>query len=236
MTVRLASHWEFDSSWQPLDAEFTNGYPNNVIGKLDHFLSTQRALHAEDRSAFYPEEKDIFRAFTRTSLDNLKVVILGQDPYHNGQATGLAFSVENKRLTSSLHSIYAAIEADLGLPARRTGDLTPWAKDGVLLLNTTLTVAPGEAKSHSGAGWECFTNRVVEVINEHACAGVVFLLWGEWAWEKATLVDHRRHYVLAAAHPRAGKARLHLSRGRHFSLANVLLEAHGRKGISWLRA
>lgn len=162
-------------------------------------------------------------------------MILGQDPYADGKATGLAFSVENGS-TPSLRSIYAALEADLQCKAQRGGDLTPWTEDGVLL-NTVLTVAPGDPNSHVvGGWWERFTDSAIEVINSQQDP-VVFLLWGQRAWSKARLVDPERHYVLPAAHPQARKGpRLPLSRCRHFSLANHLLEAHGRRSIRWERA
>jgi uracil-DNA glycosylase len=225
VSFRWDDVWRCGSGWAPLNNEFHAGY----MAKLGTFLRSRKEL--------YPPPAEIFRAFERPGLNEVKVVILGQDPYADGKATGLAFSVRNKtELTPSLRNIYAAIEADLGSAPARSGDLTPWTEDGILLLNAILTVDRKKPNSHAAQGWERFTDRVVEVISEEL-DGVIFLLWGEKALRKARLVDTKRHYVLPAAHPQAHtNARLPLSRCRHFSLTNCLLEAQNREPIRWLRA
>lgn len=227
MSFRWNNVWRCSSSWAPLNNEFNAGY----MAKLGTFLTSQLAARRE----VYPPTAEIFRAFELTALDRVKVVILGQDPYTNSKATGLAFSVHNKKLSASLQNIYDAIEADLGSASARNGDLTPWTEDGVLLLNSILTVG-SKPNSHAMQGWECFTDRAVEVISEEH-ERVIFLLWGDKAWRKARLVDTKRHYVLPAAHPQARtNARLPLSRCRHFSLTNYLLQAQNRGRIRWERA
>jgi len=229
MDVRLEENWRFRSSWATMDNAFRGDDPESDIGQLNAFLS--------EEPDFYPPRERIFRAFDATPLDEIKVVILGQDPYHDGRATGLAFSVEDDRLTPSLRSIYAAVEADVGHTAKRDGDLSPWAEEGVLLLNTVLTVRRGAPGSHSvGGWWQRFTDCVIELISKQHDP-VVFLLWGKRAWSKARLIDTERHYVLAAAHPRAHKnALLQLAGCKHFSIANHLLEAHGQSPVRWDRA
>jgi uracil-DNA glycosylase len=228
MCFQLASIWRCRDSWGQLNQEFDASY----MEALDQFLDSERGR-------FYPREDEIFKAFEATALDNVKVVIVGQDPYHDGKATGLAFSVRNRSelsRTPSLRNIYKAIEADLRSPSARSGDLTPWAEDGVLLLNAILTVRHHEPGSHSSWGWKRFTDRVIKVISEER-DGVIFLLWGQQAWSKAPLVHTKRHYFLPAAHPQARPdARLSLSRCRHFSLTNHLLEAQKREPIRWWRA
>jgi uracil-DNA glycosylase len=220
-----------DPSWDALDGEFDAG----DMRHLDEFLRSE----LQSGRGFCPtDHRRIFQAFKVTSLDRLKVVILGQDPYPDCRAMGLAFSVPSQddvARTPSLRNIYDAIEADIGAPIR-SGDLTPWTEDGVLLLNTLLTVRRGEPDAHAGQGWEWFTDRVVEVVNEKHDP-VIFLLWGEHARSKSPLVLTERHYVLHAAHPQARKnARLPLARARHFSLTNGLLKAQRRAPIRWMRA
>jgi len=199
-----------------------------------------RFLRAERRDwATYPsEEADVFRAFSLTPFKSVKVVILGQDPYRDAaRAMGLAFSVpdpkEVRPYPSSLRNIYTAIESDLGIKSATDGNLTPWAEvEGVLLLNTVLT--RGKAGSHAGRGWECFTDKAIELLNRKR-KGLVFLLWGKEAKTKAKLVETSRgHKILCADHPAApGGDFLKRPRGRgHFSETNRVLAAQGSK-IHW---
>jgi len=230
VSFRLADYWDFESSWHALDAEFRESYPNNVMGSLDRLLSKE----LDARGCFYPAPENIFRAFKLTPLEKVRVVILGQDPYSApGLATGLSFSVPDplptgKRRPYSLARIYNRIEADIGGKPKRTGELEPWALEGVLLLNTVLTVTKNQPGSHRGLGWECFTNRVIQVVNDRPNR-VVFMLWGDEAGRKAALIDHKRHRVLGAAHPRSAE----FSRCDHFSRADDELKPNP---IHWLQA
>lgn len=183
----------------------------------------------------YPPGTEIFSAFDYTPFSNVKVVILGQDPYHGaGQAHGLCFSVRRGiDLPPSLRNIYREIESDLGVKPAQHGDLTHWASQGVLMLNSVLTVAAGQAASHQGRGWEAFTDEVISVLNAQR-ENLVFLLWGNYAQRKGRVIDSRRHLVLRAAHP----SPLSANRGgwfgcRHFSKTNHYLEAHGKAPIDW---
>jgi uracil-DNA glycosylase len=183
---------------------------------------------------FYPPADRVFNALALTPLDAVRAVILGQDPYHGaGQAMGLCFSVpRGVRPPPSLQNIHAELEADLGLPRPSTGDLTPWAERGVLLLNAVLTVSPGKPASHAGKGWEPFTDRVIRELSERR-QGVVFLLWGRYAQQKGAVVDTARHHVLTAAHPSPFSASSGFFGCRHFSKTNTLLEASGGKPLEW---
>ena len=201
----------------------------------EYFRELARKLHEEkDRGiVIYPPGSKIFRAFDLCPLDAVKVVILGQDPYHGaGQAMGLSFSVpEGIAAPPSLKNIFKEIESDLGIRMSGSPDLEPWARQGVLLLNSVLTVRAGVAASHAGLGWQNFTDAVIKLISER-CEGVVFMLWGNYARSKAGLIDSGRHLVLQAAHPSP------LARGaffgcRHFSQANAYLVRTGRSPINW---
>lgn len=201
----------------------------------DYFRELARKLHEEkDRGiVIYPPGSKIFRAFDLCPLDAVKVVILGQDPYHGaGQAMGLSFSVpEGIAAPPSLKNIFKEIESDLGIRMSGSPDLEPWARQGVLLLNSVLTVRAGVAASHAGLGWQNFTDAVIKLISER-CEGVIFMLWGNYARSKAGLIDSGRHLVLQAAHPSP------LARGaffgcRHFSQANAYLVRTGRSPINW---
>ncbi len=181
----------------------------------------------------FPPGNQIFRAFDLTPLDKVKVVILGQDPYHGaGQAHGLSFSVpDGVPAPPSLKNIFKEIETDLGIRMSGYPNLEKWARQGVLMLNAVLTVRSGEAASHSKAGWEQFTDAVIKCISDRS-EGVVFLLWGSFARSKRELVDASRHYVLEAAHPSP------LARGaffgcRHFSRTNQILSSQGKEPIDW---
>ena len=200
-----------------------------------YFESLVRFLHKEksEGKKIFPPGSQIFRAFDLTPLDQVKVVILGQDPYHGvGQAHGLSFSVpEGVPAPPSLKNIFKEIESDMGLKMSGYPNLENWAGQGVLLLNAVLTVRCGEAASHSRIGWEQFTDAVIRYISDN-CNGVVFMLWGNFARGKKDLIDSSRHCVLEAAHPSP------LTRGaffgcRHFSKANAYLQACGRKPIDW---
>ena len=200
-----------------------------------YFESLVRYLHSEKSAGrkIYPPGSQIFRAFELTPLENLKVVILGQDPYHGpGQAHGLSFSVSaGVPAPPSLKNIFKEIESDLGVKMSGYPDLEKWARQGVLLLNAVLTVRAGEPTSHSKIGWQEFTDAVIRYISDN-CEGVVFLLWGNFARSKSVLIDRSRHHVLEAAHPSP------LARGaffgcRHFSQTNAILSSRGLQPIDW---
>ena len=220
MDVRIEQSWK-----KALAEEFDKPYFRELVAEL----------HREKQAGItvYPPGGSIFKAFDLCPLDKVKVVILGQDPYHNpGQAMGLSFSVpEGVAAPPSLKNIFKEIESDLGIRMSGSTDLTPWARQGVLLLNSVLTVRAGAAASHSGLGWQEFTDSVIRIISETQ-DGVVFLLWGNYAKTKAPLIDISRHHILAAAHPSP------LARGaffgcRHFSRANEILEYEGKSPIDW---
>lgn len=201
-----------------------------------YFESLVRFLHKEkaDGQVIYPPGSQIFRAFDLTPVEQVKVVILGQDPYHGpGQAHGLSFSVPaGIPAPPSLKNIFKEIETDLGVQMSGYPDLEKWARQGVLLLNAVLTVRGGQAASHSKIGWQEFTDAVIRYISDN-CEGVVFMLWGNFARSKAELIDRSKHVVLEAAHPSP------LARGaffgcRHFSRANEALASFGRTPIDWL--
>lgn len=221
MDVRIESSWK-----ELLSEEFNKPY----------FEDLSRHLHAEKAAGktIYPPGPEIFKAFELCPFDKTKVVILGQDPYHNyGQAMGLSFSVpDNVTAPPSLKNIFKEIESDLCVKMSGRPNLEAWAKQGVLLLNAVLTVRAGEPTSHSSIGWQLFTD---EVIRQISCKreGVVFMLWGNYAKSKNVLIDKSKHLVLEAAHPSP------LARGaffgcRHFSKANNWLSGRGERGIDWV--
>ena len=183
---------------------------------------------------FYPPPDRVFNALALTPFGEVRVVVLGQDPYHGaGQAMGLCFSVPNGvPLPPSLRNIYEELARDVGIPLPTSGDLTPWAEQGVLLLNAVLTVSPGRPASHAGKGWEVFTDRVIRELSERR-DGIVFLLWGRYAQTKGAIVDTTRHHVLQAAHPSPYSAANGYFGCRHFSQANSLLTQAGREPIDW---
>lgn len=200
-----------------------------------YFAALVRYLHREkdEGKRIFPPGREIFKAFELTPVDKVKVVILGQDPYHGyGQAMGLSFSVPaGVPAPPSLKNIFKEIESDLGTKMSGCPDLSGWAEQGVLLLNSVLTVRSGEPTSHSAIGWQEFTDAVIRYISEH-CSGVVFLLWGNFARSKKPLIDLSRHYVLEAAHPSP------LARGaffgcRHFSRTNEILVSEGKTPVRW---
>jgi uracil-DNA glycosylase len=183
---------------------------------------------------FYPPADRVFNALALTPFDDVRVVLLGQDPYHGpGQAMGLCFSVPpGVPLPPSLVNIYDELVRDVGVPRPSSGDLTPWAERGVLLLNAVLTVSPGRAASHAGKGWERFTDRAIAELSEQR-DGIVFLLWGRYAQQKGSVVDRARHHVLTTTHPSPLSASNGFLGCGHFSQANTLLHADGRAPIDW---
>ncbi|MCC7392887.1 uracil-DNA glycosylase [Candidatus Sumerlaeota bacterium] len=208
-----------------LRQEFAQEYMKSLV----RFLDEERVHHT-----IFPEPANIFRAYSMMDYDDVSVVILGQDPYHGpGQANGLCFSVnEGIPLPPSLQNIYKEIESDTGHAPSRSGNLDRWARQGVFLLNTCLTVRRGEANSHRGRGWERFTAKTIEALSARE-APMVFLLWGRNAQEHEALIAESRHLVLKAAHPSPFSADRGFFGCRHFSKANAFLTAHGRKPIEW---
>lgn len=182
----------------------------------------------------FPENDAIFNAFNQTSLDNLKVVILGQDPYHGkGQAHGLSFSVPNGvKIPPSLRNIFKELQADLNLPISINGNLNTWAEQGVLLLNSTLTVREKEAGSHQKLGWEKFTDSIITKISNKK-EGIIFLLWGAFAQKKSILIDEKKHHILTATHPSPFSAYRGFLGCKHFSKTNELLIKNNQKPINW---
>ena len=215
-------------TWQQALAEAkAQPYFDNTLAEI--------ARQRESGETIYPPESMVFSAFDSTELSKVKVVILGQDPYHGaGQAHGLAFSVlPNMKVPPSLRNMYKELVQDIeGFQIPEHGYLQPWAEQGVLLLNTVLTVKEGQAHSHKSLGWETFTDEVIKVINKY-CNGVVFLLWGAHAQKKSAMIDEDKHHILNAPHPSPLSAHRGFFGCKHFSTANQLLEKQGQKGIDW---
>lgn len=217
---------KIEESWgRQLAAEFEQAY----FQELAAFVRQEYAA-----GPCYPPGSKIFNAFNSTPFDRVKVVILGQDPYHEpGQAMGLSFSVpESVALPPSLRNIYAEIQQELGTVPPASGDLTRWAAQGVLLLNATLTVRRGQAGSHQGHGWETFTDAAIRALaqqREH----LVFLLWGSYAAKKAQFIDAQRHMVLTSAHPSPLSAYRGFFGNHHFQLCNDYLVRNGQSPIAW---
>lgn len=212
---------------------------------LNHLKSEFQEPYMESLSAFlraekasgkivYPQGKNIFAALNCTPLDAVKVVIIGQDPYHGpGQAHGLSFSVPHGiAIPPSLRNIYKELVTDIGIAPPTHGNLAAWAEQGVLLLNAVLTVQHANAGSHQGKGWERFTDRVIEIVNQH-CEHMVFLLWGAYAQKKGRAIDRARHLVLQAPHPSPLSAHRGFLGSAHFSKANEYLHAHAKTPIDW---
>lgn len=200
---------------------------------FQHILDFVKKERAE-RKQIYPPQKDIFNALKKTPYEHVKVVILGQDPYHGpNQAHGLCFSVQPGIPTPpSLLNIFKELHSDIGFTIPNHGCLEAWTKQGVLLLNTCLTVERGKPQSHSHIGWQRFTDRVIESLNEHP-NGIVFLLWGSHAQSKAPLIDATKHRILKAPHPSPLSAHRGFLGCHHFSKANEWLRKHGRSEIDW---
>lgn len=217
---------KIEKSWaDALKDEFEKEYFQKITSYLKHEIASGIVV--------YPKGGNIFKAFDSTPLNRVKVVILGQDPYHGeGQAHGLSFSVqEGVHQPPSLQNIFKELRDDLGIPLPNTGNLELWAQRGVFLLNSVLTVRAGLPASHSKIGWSLFTDRVISILSEKR-EGLVFMLWGNYARSKRELIDHNKHLVLEAAHPSP------LARGaffgcRHFSKANEYLIAKGKDPVNW---
>lgn len=220
MDVKIEPSWK-----EKLKDEFDQIYFDELISFVKNEYGTK---------TIFPPGPQIFRAFDETSFDSVKVVILGQDPYHtSGVAHGLSFSVDKtKRLPPSLQNIYKEIESDLGLKPENHGDLSRWAKQGVLLLNATLTVEKGKAGSHQNHGWEEFTDAVIEVINEEK-EHVVFILWGKYAQNKGAVIDESKHLVIRSPHPSPFSANRGFFGSKPFSKTNEYLKKYGQKEIDW---
>ena len=219
--VNIGNDWD-----RILDGEFDKPY----YRKLRAFLKSEYASRV-----IFPDMNDIFNALRYTSFENTRVVILGQDPYHEiGQAHGLCFSVKKGvQPPPSLQNIYKEIKSDIGIENdMRYGELTSWARQGVLLLNTVLTVRRGQANSHKGMGWELFTDRVISELNKKETP-VVFLLWGANARNKAQIIDNPKHIKLCCAHPSPLSAYNGFFGCKHFSKTNEILIASGQKPINW---
>jgi uracil-DNA glycosylase len=218
---------QIEDSWKSaLKTEFGKSYFQNIVT----FLKTEKMAG----KTIYPPGSLIFNAFNTTPLANVKVVILGQDPYHGaGQAHGLCFSVANGvPAPPSLVNIFKELQSDVGVPIPDHGCLTKWAEQGVLLLNASLTVRASEPMSHSQIGWAEFTNNVIKKISEQK-EHVVFMLWGKFAQEKQVLIDETKHLVLKAAHPSPLSAYAGFFGCRHFSKANEYLVRNGIDPINW---
>ena len=221
MNVKIEESWK-----NALNGEFEKDY----FRKLTDFV---RGEYLSGKT-IYPAAKNIFNAFNLCPLNQVHVVIIGQDPYHEpGQAHGLCFSVESGvDLPPSLINIYKEIESDLGRKSITNGDLTPWANQGVLLLNSTLTVRAHVAASHTGYGWETFTDAVIRTVAENR-KNIVYMLWGSFAQKKAEMVDKQNNLVLCSAHPSPLSAYRGFFGNHHFSRANEYLIQHGEKPIDW---
>ncbi len=218
--VELGNEWD-----SLLKAEF----------EKDYYRSLRRVLASEyQKHTVYPDMYDIFNALKYTPFHSVKAVILGQDPYHEpNQAHGLSFSVQKGAdIPPSLQNIYKELESDLGITPPRHGNLSSWAKEGVLLLNATLTVRRGMANSHASIGWQTFTDRVIALLNESE-APTVFLLWGANARRKKELITDPRHLILESAHPSPLSAFRGFFGSRPFSKINAFLEKNGRSPINW---
>lgn len=218
--VRIEESWK-----QALAAEFEQPY----FGGLISFVKAEK----QAGKIIYPPGSLIFNAFDTTPFDQVKVVILGQDPYINtGEAMGLSFSVpKGIRIPPSLRNIYKELATDLNIPPANHGDLTKWAQQGVFLLNAVLTVEHKKSRSHQKKGWETFTDAVIRAISAQR-DGVVFMLWGNFARNKKVLIDSDKHLILEAAHPSPLAGGAYFG-SQHFSKANTFLEARGKRTIDW---
>lgn len=213
-------------SWK---AHLTDEFAQAYFTQLREFVRSEYAS-----ATVYPHPTHIFRAFDLCPFDDVKVVILGQDPYHGpGQANGLCFAVnEGVTLPPSLVNVFTEIESDTGQRIDRSGDLTRWARQGVLLLNATLTVRKGQAGSHQGKGWEQFTDAVIAALSQER-EHLVFMLWGRYAKDKGKAIDWSKHLILEAAHPSPLSAHNGFFGCKHFSQANAYLTQHRKDTIVW---
>lgn len=218
---------KIEQSWKDaLAPEFNKPY----FIELTNFVRNEY-----QKTKVYPPPKEIFAAFDHCPLDKVKVVIIGQDPYHNpNQANGLCFSVHDTvPVPPSLQNIYKEIHADLGTSIPKTGNLEYWADQGVLLLNATLTVRASQPGSHQNHGWETFTDAVIQYLSENK-NGLIFLLWGNYAKQKGAVIDRAKHHVLTAAHPSPFSANNGFFGCKHFSQTNALLKNLGKEPIQWV--
>lgn len=220
-----------------MDVRIEESWKNVLKGEFEkpYFLHLTKFVKEEYKAKrIYPSGANIFHAFNKTPFNEVKVVILGQDPYHGeNQANGLAFSVnEGVPLPPSLRNIYKEIEADLGKSPSRSGNLDHWAKQGVLLLNSTLTVVSGLPGSHQNKGWEEFTDYVIRALSEEK-ENLVFILWGSYAQKKGEHIDSRKHLVLKSVHPSPMSAERGFFGNRHFSQTNAYLILHNKEPIEW---
>jgi uracil-DNA glycosylase len=216
---------KLDPSWkEALEPEFSKPYWQTLTANIRHQYQTKQV---------YPPAQNIFRALDLCSLDSVKVVIVGQDPYHGaGQANGLSFSVnDGVTLPPSLKNIFKEISNDLGIEPLPSGDLSRWATQGVLMLNSVLTVLAGQPASHAGIGWEEFTDAVIQTLNERR-TNIVYMLWGKYAQTKGAVIDRDKNLVLTSAHPSPYSVSLFFGK-HHFSQCNQYLEKHGIKPIDW---
>jgi uracil-DNA glycosylase len=223
----MAQTVQIEPSWyQALAPEFERPYFQQLVA----FLKQEK----QQPVPIYPPGNQIFEAFSLTPVEQVRVVILGQDPYHGfGQAHGLSFSVPmGVKIPASLVNIYKELESDLGIPPAPHGNLTHWAQQGVLLLNATLTVRANQAGSHQGKGWESFTDAVIAYLNDQP-TGLVFILWGRFAQAKGKHIDAQRHLVLQAAHPSPLGAHAGFWGCKHFSQTNQYLLQQGEPPIDW---
>lgn len=220
MEVKIEKSWK-----EVLQTEFDKPYFENLVG----FVKQEYASHT-----IFPPAGQIFNAFNTCPFNNVKVVILGQDPYHGPrQAHGLCFSVNDGiQFPPSLQNIFKEIISDLGIPMPKSGNLTRWAEQGVLLLNATLTVRASQAGSHQGRGWEEFTDAVIKIISEKA-ENVVFILWGSYAIKKKALIDASKHCILTAPHPSPLSSYRGFFGCKHFSQTNTYLTSKGKTPIEW---
>jgi uracil-DNA glycosylase len=220
MDVKIAPSWK-----TRLENEFSQPYFNQLIEFVKEEYKTQTV---------FPPGKEIFKAFDACEFNDVKVVIIGQDPYHGaGQANGLCFSVHDGiRMPPSLVNIFKEIQNDLRKPIPKSGDLTRWAEQGVLLLNATLTVRASSPGSHQNKGWESFTDAVIKKISDEK-ENVVFLLWGSYAQRKGEIIDRKKHHVLMSAHPSPFSADRGFFGNKHFSKTNEYLRSKGLKEINW---
>lgn len=222
MDVRIEEGWK-----EALSEEFTKPYFVNLTEKV-------RSEYTRSGSRIYPPASRIFAAFDTTPFDNVRVVIIGQDPYHGpGQANGLCFSVnQGMEIPPSLRNIFREVTSDTGSVTPVDGDLTRWAKQGVFLLNSVLTVREHQPKSHAGIGWELFTDAVVRALSEKR-EHLVFMLWGSDAIKKGSVIDSEKHLVLRSVHPSPLSASRGFFGNHHFSKANEYLAAHGDTPVNW---
>lgn len=221
--MNLSNNWQ-----KVLEPEMNKPYFVELFDKVNQFYN-EKAEH------IFPEKSKIFNAFNLCLFEDVKVVILGQDPYPTkGHANGLCFSVESnvRPFPKSLYNIFKEIEADLGQPFPENGNLERWAKEGVLLLNTVLTVEQGKADSHKGIGWEQFTDAVIQIISQKK-ENVVFMLWGSKALSKSILIDEKKHFILTSVHPSPLSAYRGFFGCKHFSKANEFLASKGLDTIQW---